>query len=182
MGLFDKLFGKKKRLTTENIHERLNLGQYFYLMSYSDHYSEFLTGIKNKNKVIAELFVFRAWTTQFSFRIFSSQPEISEEIIGQVFNQGKLGKGMLNQLEQVDIESETKREYVDLVDSRWQDYDKAFIENKNSETPIPTRQICGKLTDFCELQDPMKFIWICTDFIKHLDSIKQEALKTGLLK
>ncbi|MCB9197413.1 MAG: hypothetical protein H6600_03070 [Flavobacteriales bacterium] len=182
MGLFDKLFGKKQPLTTENINEKLNIGEYFYLMSYNEHYSEFLSGIDNKNKVIAELFVFRAWTTQFGFRLFSSQPEVSEEIIGQVFNQGKLGKGMLNQLEQVDIEVETNREYVDLMDSRWQDYDSVFIENKNSETPIPTRQICGKLTDFCDIHDPMKFIWLCTDFIKQLDNIKQEALKTGLLK
>lgn len=182
MGLLDKLFGKKQPLTTENINEKLSIGEYFYLMSYNEHYSEFLNGIENKNKVIAELFVFRAWTTQFGFRLFSSQPEVSEEIIGQVFNQGKLGKGMLNQLEQVDIEVETNREYVDLMDSRWQDYDSIFIENKNSETPIPTRQICGKLTDFCDIHDPMKFIWLCTDFIKQLDGIKQEALKNGLLK
>lgn len=101
MRLFDRLFGKKQPLTTENINEKLNIGEYFYLMRYNEHYSEFLSGIENKNKVIAELFVFRAWTTQFGFRLFSSQPEVSEEIIGQVFNQGKLGKGMLNQFEQV---------------------------------------------------------------------------------
>lgn len=182
MGLFHWLFAKNENLKPENINEKINLGQHFYLMTYRNHYSEFLEGVENKKKVIAELFVFRAWTTQFGFRIFSSQPELSEMIIGQIFNQGKLGKGMLKQLEQVDIEKETNSEYVDLIDSRWQEYDKIFIENKNSETPIPTRQICGKLTDLCDIQDPMKFMWICTDFIKHLDNIKQESLKTGLLK
>jgi hypothetical protein len=182
MGLFDSLFGKKKSITTENINEKLNIGEYFYLMSYHKHYSEFLKGVENKNKVIAELFVFRAWTTQFGFRLFSTQPEISEEIIGQVFNQGKLGIEILNQLEQVDTEAETKLEYVDLVDRRWQEYDSSFISNKNSDTPIPTRHICGKLADFCDIHDPIKLIWICTDFINQLNRIKQDALKTGLLK
>src|SRR5690606_35367873 len=104
MGLFDKLFGKKQPLTTENINEKLNIGEYCYLMSYNEHYSEFLSGIDNKNKVIAELFDFRAWTTQVGFRLFSSHAEVSEEIIGQGINHGKIGKGMLNQLGQVDIE------------------------------------------------------------------------------
>lgn len=182
MGIFDNLFGKKKSLSTENINKKLNIGEYFYLMSYNNHYSEFLNGIENTNKVISELFVFRAWTTQFGFRLFSSQPEVSEEIIGEVYYQGKLGKELLNQLEQVDIEFETNREYDNLINSRWQEYDSVFIKNKNSENPIPTRQICGKLTDFCDLRDPMKLIWISTDFIKQLDSIKHEAIKTGLLK
>jgi len=48
MGLLDKLFGKKQLLTTENINEKLSIGEYFYLMSYNEHYSEFLNGIENK--------------------------------------------------------------------------------------------------------------------------------------
>ena len=166
----------------ENINEEIKLGQHFYLMNYGQHYADFLEGVNNRKKVIAELFVFRAWTTQLGFRIFSSQPMLSEKIIGEVFNQGKLGKGILNQLEQVNIETETNRKYVDLVDSRWQDYDKVLIANKNSEMLMPARQICGKLTEFCDVHHPIKFYLICKDFIKHLDNIKQEALKSGLLE
>lgn len=103
-------------------------------------------------------------------------------IIGQVLNQGKLGKVMLKNFEKVDIETETNSEYVDLVDGRWQEYDKVFIMNKNPNTPMPTLQICSKLIDFCEIQDPIKLTWICADFIKHLDSIKHEAIEIGLLK
>lgn len=178
MRVFDKLFKKKKSIDIEN----LDVGEYFYLMSYNENYTEFLSGIENKNKVIAELFVFRAWTTQFGFRIFSSQPEVSEEIIEKVFNQGKLGKGMLSLLEHVDIEIETNREYVDLINNRWQEYDKMFIEHKNSEIPIPTREICSRFLDFCDVHSPIKFIWICTDFMKQLEIIKQKALKIGLLR
>ena len=182
MGLLGKLLGKQNILMADNINEKINIGQHYYLMTYGDHYTDFLDGVDNKEQAIAELFVFRAWTTQFGFRLFSSQPMLSEQIIGEVFNQGKLGKGMLNQLEQVDIEFETGKEYVDLIDSRWQEYGNVFIDNKNSKTPIPTREICGKLTDLCSIQDPLKFMWICADFIKHLDSIKKEAIKVGLLK
>lgn len=182
MGLFNRLFGKRKLVTTGNINEKLNIGEYFYLMSYRKQYAEFLSGIENKNKVIAELFVFRAWTTQLGFRLFSLYPEISEEIIGEVFNQGEFGKRMLNELDQVDIEVETNQEYFDLMDSRWQEYDRVFISNRNAENPIPTRQICGKLTDFCDVRNPVKFFEICTDFITQLNRIKQDALKIGLLK
>lgn len=152
-------------------------------MNYKEHYEEFLEEVENEKKVIAELFVFRAWTTQLGFRLFSSQPEISERIIESIIAQGKqLGKGMLNMMEQVDIENETNLEYMDLIDSRWQAFDKAFIDNKSSELPIPTRQICGQLTEFCGIQDPAKFVWICTDFIAHLNQIKESAIENQLLK
>src|SRR5699024_4518364 len=180
MGFFKSLFGNKNEVTLQNFNEKLNLGEYFYLMTYQEHYQEFLQGVENRNKVIAELFVFRAWTTQLGFRLFSSQPEISEKILESIVAQGKqLGKGMLNKLEQVDIEQEIGMQYMDLIDSRWQEYDKVFINNKSSELPIPTRQICGRLEDFCDIKDPAKFMWICTDFINHLNKIKEEAIEQG---
>lgn len=182
MGFLRNFFDRQDSLTANNINEKLKIGSHFYLIKYNDQYADFLDGVQNKKKVIAELFVFRAWTTQFGFRVFSSQPVISEIIIGEVFNQGKLGKGILNKIEQVNIEVETNLEYEDLIESRWHEYDKVFIDNKNSETQIPTRQICEKLTEFCKIKDPEKFIWICIDFVKQLETIKQEALKSGLLK
>lgn len=182
MGFFKSLFGNKNEVTLQNFNEKLDLGEHYYLMNYQEHYVEFLQGVKNKNKVIAELFVLRAWTTQLGFRLFSSKPSISEKIIESIIAQGKqLGIGMLNGLENVDIEQEIGMQYMDLIDSRWQEYDKVFIDNKSSELPIPTRQICGKLTDFCEIQDPFKFTWLCTDFISHLNKIKEQAIQSKLL-
>ena len=69
-----------------------------------------------------------------------------------------------------------------MIDKRWQLYDNAFIDNKSSELPIPTMQICAILTDFCDIRDPEKFVWLCTDFINQLEEIKQEAIEVGLLK
>jgi hypothetical protein len=182
MGFIKKLFGFSEEITTDNLNEKLDLGQHFYLMDYKDSYSEFLEGLKNKNKIIAELFVFRAWTTQFGFRIFSSKPQVSEEIIGQVFQQGKmLGIGILEETQGINLEKELNGKYVDIVDEKWQEYDALFIKNKNSEPQIPTRQICGQLTENCDIQDPTKFTWLCTNFLEHLDNIKKEALDSGLL-
>ncbi len=183
MGLFENLFSERNEITLENFNKKLKLGEYFYLMTYQEYYKNFLEGLNNKKKIISELFVFRGWTTQFGFRLFSSKPLISEKIIESIVAQGKqLGIRMLNELEQVDIEKETSMRYIDLIDSRWQEYDNMFIENKSSELPIPTRQICGKLEDFCEIKDPAKFVWICNDFILHLNNIKEDAIQTGLLK
>lgn len=182
MGFLKNIFGKKDVVTLQNFNEKLNLGEHYYLMTYQEHYEEFLQGVKNKNKVIAELFVFRAWTTQLGFRLFSSSPIISEKIIESIIAQGKqLGIGMLNMIEQVNIENEINMPYIEIIDSRWQDYDKVFIANKSNDLPVPTRQICGKLTDFCEIQDPFKFTWLCTDFITHLNKIKEQAIQNKLL-
>jgi|GEM_PF-1979948 len=179
----EKNLGIKNEITIENFNEKLNLGEYFYLMTYQEHYEDFLDGMNNKKKIIAELFVFRAWTTQLGFRLFSSKPDISEKILESIIAQGKqLGIGMLNMLEQVDIESEINMSYMDIIDSRWQDYDKLLIANKSKDLPIPTKQICGQLTEFCNIQDPAKFVWICTDFIAHLNQIKETAIEKELFK
>lgn len=182
MRILKRIFGKSESQTKGNILEKISIGSYFYLMNYKEHYSEFLEEIKNEDKVIAELFVFRAWTTQFGFRMFSTQPDISEEIIGQVWNQGKLGIGMLNQLENVDIEKEFQLDYFELMENRWQELDRVFIANNSNEIPIPTRQICSQVMNFCGIKNPFKYMWLCTDFVNQLDKIKHEAINTGLLR
>lgn len=181
MNFFKNLFGISDEITKETINEKLDLGKHFYLMNYKDHYSDFLDGLDNTSNKIAELFVFRAWTTQFGFRIFSSKSEVSEEIIGEVFNQGKvLGIGILEKTQGINIERELSGKYVDIVDKKWQKYDRIFIENKNSEPKIPTQQICGQITENCDINNPVKYTWLCTNFIQHLDEIKQEAISSGL--
>ena len=81
----------------------------------------------------------------------------------------------------MDIEIETNLEYVDLINNRWKEYDSIFNEHKNSEISIPTRQICSRFLDLCDVNSPIKFIWICTDFMTQLEIIKQKTLKIRLL-
>lgn len=165
----------------KNIVNKIDLGKYFYLMKYKEHYQEFLSGVSNKSKVISELFLFRAWTTQFGFRIFSSHENVSEKIIYEVVNLGNtLGKGTLLILEGIDIEKTLNNEFISLLESRWQEYDKVVICYRN-EVAIPTRQIISKVCDQCNIKDPMKFVWLCIDFLSHMEQIKKESLSLGIL-
>ncbi len=179
-----EIFNKKtnKNLTVNNVGDNINIADFYFLFKYKERYAAFLKGIANQEKVISELFVFRAWTTQFGYRLFSSNHEISEKIIDLTFNLGKMGIGMLKLLDSVDLEKEFSNDYQAIFDERWQQYDKIFIDFRDSEPPIPTWRICGGLMKFCNINDPIKYTWICEDFLLQLNEIKSEAIEKGLFK
>tara|TARA_Y100001958_G_C21187591_1_gene516334 strand:- start:764 stop:1312 length:549 start_codon:yes stop_codon:yes gene_type:complete len=181
MGFFGNIFGNKETLSTENVRKKI-ANYYVKNLSiiFGEHYEDILNGVDNKKKMIAELFVFRFWTAQFGFRIFSSQPVISEKIIEIIYNEGKLQMESIHKDEEVDIESELNKKYDDLIDSRWQEYDKVITENDSDS--LPTMKLCGKLLDFSGGSDAGKLYLMSTDFLSHLNQIKQEAIKIGLLK
>jgi len=98
MDLFKNQFGSKTNNTPKD-SSKIDFSKYFYIMNYSKHYAEFLEGVPDKSKVISELFLFRAWTTQFGFRMFSPNEEISEKVIYEIVNQSNtLGKGCFVEL------------------------------------------------------------------------------------
>ena len=159
-----------------------DVGRFFYRLNYSRHYSDFLKGALNPQRATAELFLFRAWTTQFGFRVFSSDADMSEVLIAEVINQAKyLGKEVLREIDGTDVEEDLGGRFIDLLDERWRAYDQAFLQHKDAEPPIPTRAICAKATDYCGVSDPIKFVWLCQDFIAQLEAIKRESVKAGLL-
>jgi hypothetical protein len=75
MGFFQKLFGKTPEInvSTAKIDEQV------YLMNYRDHYASIL-GEHSDPRRLAELFLFRGWTAQFGYRIFSSNPTASAKL------------------------------------------------------------------------------------------------------
>jgi len=160
----------------------VTVGQFFSFVKYNDHYSDFLTGLPKREEAIAELFLFRAWTTQFGFRIFSANTEWSEKIISEVVNQSKyLGQALLFEVDRTDVQEDLSGSFMSLLEERWQAYDAKFLEYKEQYPPIPTRMICAQVTEYCGIDDPDKFVWLCEDFIRQLDAIKKEALRSGLL-
>lgn len=160
----------------------LDIGQFFAFVNYRDYYADFVVGLPNPDRVIAELFLFRAWTTQFGFRIFSSDPEVSEKIISEVVNQAKyLAKELLFEIERTDVEEDLSGSFMRLLDERWQAYDEKFLSYKDEFPPVPTRMICSQVMDYCDVHDPEKFTWLCQDFIRHLEAMKKEAVRAGVL-
>lgn len=174
MGLFKNQFGSKSNNTPKD-PSKIEFGKYFYLMKYGEHYAEFLEGVPEKPKVISELFLFRAWTTQFGFRMFSPNGEVSEKVIYEIVNlSNTLGKGMLQAIEEFDIEEILGGTFMGLLQERWQEYDFAFVNNRK-EGYIPVKEICFKVCDFCEVEDVAKLLWITQDFLTHFELIKSEC-------
>jgi hypothetical protein len=84
MGLFSSLLGR--RGPSPNVAREISLDDYLYLFDYGTHYSEFLSGMSDRARAIAELFLFRGWATQFGFRMFSTHPELSVSIMHETVN------------------------------------------------------------------------------------------------
>lgn len=72
--------------SSPDIVRKIDLGKYFYLMDYPQHYAEFLSDAPDQKLAISELYMFRAWTTHFGFEIFSSNKNISERITYELWN------------------------------------------------------------------------------------------------
>ena len=165
------------------ILERLNVAKYFYLMEYKKHYKDFLTGFKEQDRIIAELFLFRLWTTQFAFKLFCLNDKVYQLIGSDIVGQGRtFGKSILHQLENVNIEKVLNGEFLDLMDERWVVYDKTFSENKKISDSVPSEKICCNLLSFCNINDKSKLEWLSKDFEKHLNLIKEEIIKLGITK
>src|SRR5687768_5503070 len=81
MDWLTKLFTKAPEINawTAKIDEQI------YLLNYRNHYADILDK-RVTSRRLAELFLFRAWTAQFGYRIFSLDLKVSEKLIGETVN------------------------------------------------------------------------------------------------
>jgi hypothetical protein len=153
--------------------------QWTYLLDYREKY-EPLFDRELHAKDIAELFLFRGWTTQLGYRLFTSDQDRTEGLIEAVVGLTKvLGIPMLSTTQTVDVETELGGEYMDLVEDRWRGYDEVFIAN--SQDGIPTNQIVGELFRNIGETNPVSMIKVCGEFLGHMEEVKMNALRIGLL-
>src|ERR1700690_716819 len=142
MGLLSSLLGLSSSPSPEVALE-IDLKSYFYRIDYAVRYRDFLAHAANPSLAIVELFLFRGWNTQFGFRIFSSHPEISERILHLMVNlSNTLGQAMLNLKYGVHFERSFGVNFIDLLQSRWQEYDSIFIQRRTEQDAFASFQIC----------------------------------------
>jgi hypothetical protein len=63
MSFLSSLFGS--RTPSPSVAKDIDLGAFFYTLDYDSQYSDFLSGISNRKRAIAELFLFRGWVGTF---------------------------------------------------------------------------------------------------------------------
>lgn len=161
-------------VTTAKIDEQV------YLMNYERHYADILANHLTRTR-LAELFLFRAWTAQFGYRVFSTDQYASEKLIGETVNSCKyLGLGIFQVTHGFSIESVLGGEFFDLIEDRWHQYD-VVVSALLGSSGIPTVEIITVLTNRLNIIDPTVTVKLSTDFLSQLDFIKRTAIETGVL-
>lgn len=176
MSLLKRLFRKPLEInaSTAKIDEQV------YLMNYRNHYGDIL-GDHITQPRLAELFLFRAWTAQFGYRIFSSHPDASEKLIGETVNASKcLGLGMFRQVHGFSVESELGSDFISLIEDRWRDYD-VVVSTMPKADRLPTMEIITVLTKHLDVADPVATYKLSMDFLIQLELIKRTAMEIGML-
>jgi hypothetical protein len=176
MGFLNKLFGTTPEINaaTARIDEQV------YLLNYRDHYAPIL-GDRITPRHLAELFLFRGWTAQFGYRIFSTNPAASEKLIGETVNASKyLGLVAFHQVHGFSLESELGADFIDLVEDRWRDYD-VVVSTMPKADRLPTMDIVAVLTNRLSIADPVATYGLSIDFLCQLDFIKRTAIEIGVL-
>ena len=131
---------------------------------------------------LAELFLFRGWTAQFGYRIFSSDRTASERLIGETVNLMRtLGIGLFETTHDVSVEATLGSDFLTLLDNRWGSYDLEVSTMPISDR-IPAPEIVAVLTERLEVHDAAVSFGLSTTFLAQLDFIKRTALGIGLLR
>ena len=151
-----------------------------YLLNYRNHYAEIL-GDHATPVRLAELFLFRAWTTQFGFRIFSADAASSEKLMAETINSCRhLGLGVFEKIHGFSVETELGGDFFTLLEDRWQTYDKCVITSPDGGQ-LPLVPIITAVTNRLGLADPMVTYQLSYDFANQIELIKATALELGLL-
>ena len=172
----DKAMGKPPEMNAATA----KIDELVYLMNYRDHYADIL-GAHVTDRRLAELFLFRGWTAQFGYRMFSTNPEASEKLIGETVNASKyLGLGIFREVHGFSVESELGSDFLTLIEDRWYDYDHVIVTTPKAG--IQTMEIVSVLTKRLDVSDPVVTYRLSIDFLSQLDVIKRTAIEIGLLQ
>lgn len=152
-----------------------------YLLNYNSHYAPILDKYLTR-RALAELYIFRAWTAQFGYRIFSSDPEFSDKLIGETVNSSKyLGLGVFYKTHGFNVEEELRGDYMSLIEDRWQHYD-VIVSASSGEGSLPAAQIIFALAEKLNIWDAEVAKRLARDFLTQLDFCKRTAIEIGLLR
>ena len=171
--LEDDVDVRNDAVTPENVSEKVRLDKYLYLFNYSERYESVLKEATDRDKMICELYLFRGWTTQLGFRLFSPNQDVSEAIIGETVNLSKFGAGMLAETEKVDIESIYGQKYIDIMSARWGDYDDIFIANRDNN--FAAQALAAELHRLSDSKSISTMIELPVHYLLHLEDVKKEA-------
>ena len=180
MSFLASFFGPRKP-SAATVKE-IPLDDFIYRVDFDDHYKHILSGCSDRPKVLTELLLYRAWTTQLGFRIFSAYPAISEQILREVVGlTNTLGRAMLELGYKVTLDRLFDVDFPTLVETRWRQYDLALQANSTEAEPLAPNRVCAVLTDRYFAGDPLKNEILSLDYVFLMGKVQVEARKHRIL-
>lgn len=160
--------------------KRAMVDELVFTLDYRSHYAPILLEHLSE-AAIAELFLFRAWTTQFGYRMFSTNSGISEHLIGETVNSCKyLGLESFEKIHGFSIEQRLGDDFISLIEDRWSDYD-LEVSTDVRQQGIPKEHIIAVLAKNLKVDRLDIINGLKTEFLAQLDLIKRRALQLGIL-
>ena len=153
-----------------------------YLLDHREHYEPMFreASVELTNRILAELFLFRAWTTQFAYRIFADSNVHDDLITETVSSCKQLGIALFARKQGFSIEEELNDDFMSLVETRWWAYDDVVVRNKDKD--IPTLELCGAFDGFVEVKDLIVTTHLSIDFLRHVRAIRDNCENNRMFK
>lgn len=142
-----KLGGKSRPISPTG-----DQGQFYYLLNYDEEYKELLSVLPDRRTLLAELFLFRFWLTQYGYRLSRSDGVSEDDLLGDIIPNGlTLGKGIFERTQRIDIEKELGDSLTSLMEDRFKAYDFAITIGKSPTDPFgmifASMQLAKRLVD-----------------------------------
>ena len=143
-------------------------------INYRDHYWDAFNGDTSQfsNRVLAELFLFRAWTTQFAFRIAANPADHDALVTETVSGCKYLGLKQFEKKHGFSIEDELKGDFMALIEERWHAYDDIVIRAPKT---IPSSELCNAFLKQVGIIDPLVLYQLAADFVAQVEAIIEEG-------
>ncbi len=177
------------RVTSDEVNtEGHIIGETTYLMDYREHYGSSFdeTGTPLSNRILAELFLYRAWTAQFAYRMAADQ-RAHDALISETVNAcHHLGLGIFKLKHGVSVEEELGNDFISLIEDRWGTYDGVVTEYFGSQQAdddkLPFAELAGAFTNLARVTDPLVLYAVAMDTGNHVHEIAENSMQNDLFK
>jgi hypothetical protein len=143
------------------------------------------------------MFIFHGWVTQFVVRRFTSYVDTSNSIVneliyflnfnGQVFlavTHGVIFKGLpsnvAESLRGINVVYSASDSFEAILDSRWQQYDRLYLECHGKYEEFAQNAICEAVLHHCGTSDPLARGMLIINYLRRLVELQNAVIKGGL--
>ena len=161
MNVLSKIFGREEVLTPAKRFDLGDLSRFYESIVYEKYYAEALKDVEDLESAIEELFIFRAWATQYAAKVVHDP---APALVGNGFRERAIAEGKRR------FVYSRRSSFKIRLEQRWRSYDRIASQTRFKQA-VPTGFVCAQLVDYCGILDSDAFVWLCLDLEFLLDKI-----------